>query len=187
MKRLDLKGRKIGELTVVGYSHSHVQPSGQKRAMWHVECSCGVSKAMSASSLTHGKTLSCGHVGAEKRAKARLLPDNQAEKNYVYLAYRGSALARGIIFDIEKQDFLEIIKMDCAYCGCGPSNMRKPRSSNGSPFLYNGIDRIDSDLGYVLGNVTASCQRCNFMKGSLGRNEFIEHLKRIISHVEKGL
>lgn len=31
MKRLDLSGRKIGQLKILGYSHSYVQPSGQKR------------------------------------------------------------------------------------------------------------------------------------------------------------
>ena len=36
MKRLDLVNKKIGILTVLNYSHSHIQPSGQKRAMWDV-------------------------------------------------------------------------------------------------------------------------------------------------------
>jgi hypothetical protein len=187
MKRLDLAGYKKGELTVIGYSHSHVQPSGQKRAIWDVVCSCGVKKQISTTNLLHGATVSCGHVLKEQRHTFRLLPNNQAEKNYLYLSYVHAAKNRKIKFNLTKEKFLEIIGQDCFYCGQKPSNERKTRSKKGVSLMYNGIDRAKSSGCYEDGNVVPCCAKCNFMKRDMDLNEFIEQAERIVSHVKKRL
>jgi hypothetical protein len=187
MKRLDLAGKKVGELIVIGYSHSHIQPSGQKRAMWDVECSCGVRKKMSTGSLTSESTTSCGHVGAESRRKARFLPDNQAEKNYLYIAYQHSAKNRGIDFNLEKHEFLRVTQEDCFYCGEKPGNIRKSRAKCGNSYVYNGIDRLDNDLGYESSNIVACCMKCNYMKRDFSLKDFLSHLEKVVGHVKKRL
>jgi hypothetical protein len=47
-------------------------------------------------------------------------------------------------------------------------------------FLYNGIDRIDTHKGYVTSNVVSCCQMCNVMKWKYSKEEFLEHLERIL-------
>ena len=132
MKRLDLTGTKIGELTVIGYSHSHVQPSGQKRAVWDVVCSCGIKKKISTANLT-----------------------------------------------------ATFIKKDCFYCGSEPSNVKKSRSTKKLHLNYNGLDRIDSSIGYKKDNVVPCCKICNYMKRSMSQSDFYKHIKMVINHVEK--
>jgi hypothetical protein len=48
-----------------------------------------------------------------------------------------------------------------------------------TPWVYNGIDRIDSSAGYVPSNVVPCCHDCNFMKGSLGYDEFFDRVAAI--------
>ena len=177
MKRLDWVGQKINELTILGYSHSHVQPSGQKRAFWDVKCSCGVVKKMSTSTLTNGATVSCGCVGREKRAKSRRKPPGVAAKNSLYVSYKHSAKNRAISFNLTKEQFYSVAMGECVYCGrLNPQN-HKGKYKYGID--YCGVDRIDSSFGYEEGNVVTCCGDCNKMKNAHSLKFFLDHIERI--------
>lgn len=47
-------------------------------------------------------------------------------------------------------------------------------------FIYQGIDRVDSDKGYVTGNVLPCCRICNCAKGTLTKTEFECWAKRLV-------
>jgi hypothetical protein len=47
---------------------------------------------------------------------------------------------------------------------------------------FRGLDRKDNELGYEVGNVTACCSTCNFMKGMLGLKAFAAYVHRIEVH-----
>ena len=49
---------------------------------------------------------------------------------------------------------------------------------------HNGLDRIDSNLGYVSGNVVTCCTECNRMKLSMPYNYFINKIKDIYNHMK---
>lgn len=177
-KRKDLTGVVFGELTVLGFSHSYVQPSGQKRAVWKVQCSCGVVKECSTSNLLSKSTVSCGHVGAENRRKSRVVENSGAAKNYLYISYKKRAEYRNLPFLLCVEKFIELTEGNCVYCGNAPSNIRKGRGSAGS-YVYNGIDRIDNAKGYFEGNVVSCCGICNQMKMDMMYKDFMSHIKRI--------
>lgn len=65
-----------------------------------------------------------------------------------------------------------MIKDSCFYCGKKDSNSRKDRLT-GELLSYNGVDRLDSNLGYETDNTVACCSTCNYMKGTLTVSEFI--------------
>lgn len=178
MKRLDLKGKKIGMLTVLGYSHSHIQPSGQKRAMWDVLCECGVKKKMSTSTLK-GCTISCGCDFIKRRKQGfNKKPYGEANFNYKYLCYRGRAKAKKIEFSLSKEDFKNVILQNCFYCGSEKDTHHVSRSINGL-FFSNGIDRVDSSIGYIAGNCVSCCKICNLMKNNLKKEDFLNHIVKI--------
>ena len=181
-KRIDLTQRTFGELVVIGFSHSHVQPSGQKRAVWNVACSCGKIKKMSTSTLTAGQTVSCGHVGLENRINARRLPNGVAEANYLYLAYKKRAEYKGIDFTLNKDEFKDLTKSNCHYCNSGLSQIRKTKRKKQYDYKYNGIDRINSKLGYIEGNVVPCCSICNTMKNDLPKDVFLNHIRKIFKN-----
>lgn len=84
-----------------------------------------------------------------------------------------SANYRNISFD--KND-IEILKnmlvQECAYCGFQPSDIEN----------LNGLDRVDSNLGYSASNTVSCCATCNAMKGCIDVDVFIDNVRRIINH-----
>ena len=52
-----------------------------------------------------------------------------------------------------------------------------------TPIPVNGIDRIDSTLGYTSANTVPCCSLCNSMKSTLSPDNFIAHIKQILFHL----
>lgn len=59
--KIDLTGKVIGRLTVIGYSHS----TKNNGAYWLCSCICGKEKLISVSRLTNSTTKSCGCIQIE--------------------------------------------------------------------------------------------------------------------------
>ena len=49
-------------------------------------------------------------------------------------------------------------------------------------FVYNGIDRIDSKIGYLPNNVTPCCKWCNKAKSNTPHDEWVAYLDRLVRH-----
>lgn len=114
----------------------------------------------------------------------KTLPPGHASRNGLFKNYRASAFKRGFDFELTAEEFARITQLDCTYCGSPPSN---PGFFGGSttPYIHNGIDRVDSSQGYVLGNCVPCCKNCNIMKGVLPSKVFLEHVEKIAIHSEK--
>ncbi len=82
--------------------------------------------------------------------------------------YANKAKSRGLDFGLTHDDLHQLLDENCTYCG-----------GDGG-----GIDRQDSSKGYVLGNVTPCCWRCNAMKNDMPLDEWLAHMKKILSYVE---
>lgn len=87
-------------------------------------------------------------------------------------------------FSLSLTDFSKLIHSDCAYCGAKPTsnnvwNKSGKRISDESLVYINGIDRINSDLGYTISNCVSCCPICNRMKLDLSVNEFYNHVEQI--------
>lgn len=76
------------------------------------------------------------------------------------------------------EDFVELSQMKCHYCGSPPTN--KDRD-----FTYNGLDRVDNFKDHSLSNVVPCCGKCNFMKGQLSYNDFINQIKKIYRNIPR--
>ena len=93
------------------------------------------------------------------------LQGNQAAFNCVYRNYKKDAERRNLPFELTIQDVYEIIATSYHYCGQQPSQIAYPSRNaeiaDGDILLRNGIDRMDSQIGYLLGNVVSCCKQCN--------------------------
>jgi hypothetical protein len=92
-----------------------------------------------------------------------------------YNRIKAKAKARGIEFVPTFQEYSEIIKNPCKYCG------------GLLPEVGGGLDRIDSSKGYILGNVVPCCQNCNMAKGALSVQDFFSHTEAIYNYSIKKL
>lgn len=111
------------------------------------------------------------------------LPRSTGQFNRLYATYVKGAADRGLAFDLSQNEFGVITKQSCFYCGCPPSTIwNVARKGNPEPYIYNGIDRLDSDIGYVADNVVACCSICNYMKQELSVSDFFERIRAIFKH-----
>lgn len=85
---------------------------------------------------------------------------------------RSSAKERGLEFSLEESFVIEVIQNNCFYCGRPPKNT-----------LSNGLDRQNSAVGYIMGNVVACCKVCNMGKNELTVQEYIEHCARVLENL----
>lgn len=183
----DLTGKRFGRLLVLGLSGRNA--SGNLR--WTCKCDCGEEKIITGSQLSAQSrgTKSCGCLRVEALrlhpgADAVRLPKGLASRNAVLRDRKEKARRSGRVWKLSDEEFDRICSSNCHYCGAGPSNFSCNPNNNGG-FRYNGIDRLDSEEGYLNGNVVPCCWTCNWMKRSLSPEQFLGHVQRIQAYQEK--
>lgn len=110
------------------------------------------------------------------------LPNGKGGLNLLIGAYKKRAKEKDRPFSLTDDDFSRITKSNCHYCGKPPSQSIKSKKGSAEPYVYNGIDRVDSSKGYEVGNSVACCSVCNYMKQDLGIDEFLSHVAAIYRH-----
>jgi len=186
-------GDKFYFLEVISPPFFGTYPNGKKRKKLLCRCICGKEKVFRYDSfvckneLDRAKSCGCKHTyrndfNAQKRRKP------ESVYRYIYEQYQSSAKTRNIDFLLSKDEYIEIVKKNCNYCGESPPVKQPNRGKKkyvGVPVPYNGIDRIDSNRGYEKENCVSCCTRCNYMKSNMDVSSFIEHILKIANHSQK--
>lgn len=182
---LNLTGKRFGKQLCVKHVGSELVGMGRKKALWMIECDCGVSKIARASAVV--RRTSCGCVGKEKTIEFNIktkTKETYSSFSALWQSYKRAARKRGYEFEISKDYFKEITSKNCYYCNSEPSMYWRSRKTKGiiPEFLYNGIDRIDNSVGYVKGNIVPCCKFCNRAKGIFSKDFFMDKVKMIYEH-----
>jgi hypothetical protein len=104
----------------------------------------------------------------------------------LYNRHEQSARSRKLSFNIPFEDFVSLTSSHCFWCKKEPfERYNTKESKNGYTqdtfkgnqrtegwILYNGLDRIDTEVGYELGNVNPCCKWCNFARNTRTMDEF---------------
>lgn len=93
--------------------------------------------------------------------------------------YKSNAKKRNVKFDLEYTDFEKLINGECYYCGDVKSN--KLIKKNYKPFYYNGIDRVNNEIGYTKENCVSCCEFCNKAKRNITIDEFYNKCYKIVN------
>lgn len=107
-----------------------------------------------------------------------------SRKRTVFAQYKATAKRKKIKFNLSFNDFIQIAKQDCFYCGSKPLNIALSPSGNGD-FIYNGIDRIDNTKGYTLRNTAPACKICNYAKNTLTLEDFYIWIQKTYQNLSK--
>lgn len=107
--------------------------------------------------------------------------DNISTKKYVFSNYKRNACKKNRSFNITFEQFVYLCEKECYYCGSKPSNFLDIKSLYGN-WKYNGIDRIDNEKGYDMGNVVSCCKTCNMMKRDMKLEDFLSSIKSIFNN-----
>lgn len=177
-RREDLTGRQFGKWRVLRFDHD----TKYRDAFWLCVCDCGTFKRVPRGRLqTAARTNGgCGHdMYARIADKNRIAAGTLEIFNGRYVAYRSRANRREFTFDLTLSQFAEIVQRDCFYCGAKPDMLPRSRPIVPGDPLVNGVDRIDSSLGYDASNVVPCCTVCNRMKLDLTLPDFLARIRRI--------
>lgn len=179
-KFIDLTGQRFGRLLVVKLIDERKKP---RILQWLCKCDCGNETIVVSQNLRKGHTKSCGCLFRELTSIRTRLPNGEASFNNLYHKYKDSARIRNISFSLDKDVFRNLTKQNCKYCGRVPSQIVKDRNGmfNGD-YIHNGIDRVDSLIGYTIENCVPCCKICNYAKRNMTENEFFDWIRQVYIH-----
>jgi len=194
-------GQRIGRLIF----QEELPKIGNKRQL-KFQCDCGsIYVTYCASSVASGRISSCGCYHREvikERGKTWVTkPKGMAARNGLFWNYCIKAKRHNQEFTLTKDEFSRFTSSNCFYCGAPPEKEFQSRKSrfmqndgrriktgelipsyNGG-CLFNGLDRIDSSMGYVLNNVVPCCWTCNQAKSNMSQEAFYGWVVKIHSHL----
>jgi hypothetical protein len=176
-------GARYNNWTIIGYSRSYYTPFGKRKQKWLVKCDCGKVKEVLLATITHGRSKSCGCYFKKLKEKERL-PDKIASVNNKFSMYRNSAKKRNIDFELTKEQFSELMHGDCFYCGAEPKKRIFRRKTSSFNYCLNGIDRVDSNLGYTIENSISCCDTCNRAKLDHSLEYFLEWVEKVSKRLD---
>lgn len=105
-----------------------------------------------------------------------------SEYKWRYQNYIQAAKKRNLEWEINYNNFLDIVKKNCYYCGEKPE-MRPSHSKRWDfKFPMSGIDRINSSAGYTKNNIVPCCSHCNQAKWDYTTEEFFSWIKKVYEY-----
>lgn len=183
-KIIDLVGEKFYNLSVIERVYDIRSTNG--RIIWRCRCDCGVEALVSSQCLLNGDTKSCG--GGCRLRDGCEVPARASAKR-IWREIYGDG-------DLTFEEFLQLSQQNCVYCNVPPSNRynwaeshrynSSQISKQQATFIYNGLDRINSNLPHNKNNVVPCCIICNRMKSNLELHKFTQHIENIYNFYIKG-
>jgi hypothetical protein len=185
----NLLNQRFGRLTVVKFDG--IKYSGIRRfGSWICRCDCGNEKTILTGSLLSksNPTKSCGCLNLETMEKHgfSILKDGSTGFKRIKRAYAFKAKKRKLSFDLDDDTLKILFKGNCYYCDGEPKsvsrcNVAAVRSETRikTSYVYNGIDRVNNEIGYTKDNCVSCCEICNRMKTVQTLEEFFSVIQKI--------
>lgn len=172
MKANDRIGQIFGKLTII--SIAGVNSSG--KTIFNCLCSCGQSSDVSGDNLfrKNKSTKSCGCLIGHNTFAFNYNPWAAEYRRWIKV----NTITRNIINKLTEEQWTELSKGNCYFCGNEPNQP----CHNGQKVLKNGIDRLNSDIGYTPENCVPCCSQCNYAKHTTPVDEFLAWVRRVYVH-----
>jgi hypothetical protein len=116
-------------------------------------------------------------INAKRRAKYAANHEKERAKHNAHSNTRNRKLenfkrgakGRGLNVTMTDDEIIDMMEQPCFYCGLETIDAVK----------RNGVDRLDSSVGYDLTNCRPCCHRCNISKGTVDPTTFVERCRQI--------
>ena len=168
----DFTGAVFGKLTVSGRANPPVGKMGDR--MWICRCDCG-------------KEISRGSADLVSRARHCGCSFPRGQKSKSWIGYNGvsgsilcmirkSAKKKGLKFNLTCKYLWAVYEKQKSLCAISgiPIQIRKISMSRCDAINSASVDRIDSKLGYVRGNVQWTSLAINYMKKNHSQKTFVD-------------
>lgn len=166
-RRVDHTGKKYNKWTVIRFAGISKSNGG---AIWLCRCNCGIEMEVLARSMLSGASKGCVSCGTYDRSECI------GTMSLCKEIWRG----RYSDGDLTVEEFFTLSQQDCFYSGAKPSNKRSHRNPEYcKPFIYNGLDKIDSNGKHTKDNVVPCCWPCNEWRANWTQEEFLIRAAKI--------
>ncbi len=171
-KNLEIENEKF---KVVQFDEERYEKSNRTHLYYIVECKkCGCQFSRKKEAIVNRfDKLICPDCRHNRNGK----PLNTLLYN-VYIHYKNNAKARNIEWELNEEDFKQLVTQNCYYCGDEPKQTSTSTYKDNFEAI-NGIDRIDSNKSYNVENCVSCCATCNIMKGTLSKYSFLSQIHKI--------
>lgn len=181
----DIIGKQFGALKVLSLDKMERHPKWN-RFVYHYrcECKCGNVKNIVRSNLVTGHTGSCGCLKRRYGSANPTFYGFGEIGSRFWGSIKNKAESRNLSFDISIEEAWQKFEDQgrcCALTGT-PINFIV---SNDSKSKTASLDRIDSNKGYVRGNIQWVHKNINWMKGVFSTERFIELCRMVSDHNPK--
>lgn len=177
-------GKRFGKLLVIASTESE-----KNRARWVCQCDCGSKCIATGKTLREGKKQSCGCIKRDQSKElVKVLHKNnelsfgEAACNHLYSVYKWNAEKRDLEYSITLDEFKKLTSDVCYYCNIEPYCAHNGVTCS-TPYVYNGIDRVDNNIGYIFTNCVTCCKICNWMKRTQSQKDFVEKCEAITKNM----
>ena len=185
MKIKNIVGLKFGKLLVLNIA---TERGNKNQIRYDCICDCGNSHTVSGESIRAGKSKSCGcNKKLYKPKTYNLDRHSQIVKQLYNSTIQKRTKKNNYSKPLTLNEFSILIKEPCFYCGQIPFTEINDRCNDinkdlSVTVLANGIDRIDSNLGYEVNNCVSCCKHCNTAKNSMTIEQFKNWIKKIYEY-----
>ena len=175
MKLDDLTGREFRKWTVIERDMNRKNPK-DTNTYWICKCKCGVIKSICSGHLTKSKSESC-RVCSNHKNKNRI-------SSRMWSRLKLGARARNLEVNLgdNPKEYLYQLLVEQKFC-CALTGQPIVMANTIADDMHGGTsaspDRIDSNKGYVIGNVQWVHKDVNKMKWDYPQEYFIETCRKI--------
>jgi len=184
---LNKKFLRLTPIKLIGTMKVQQKDRLRTKYLYLCECECGNTKTITSCCLGYTKSCGCAHIeglkiGHEKQRGMQRPSIRKASGESVFhsyfLSYKRGAKNRNLAFEIDKDFFREVTSKHCHYFDAPPKEFTI-KGSYGS-YTMNGIDRVDSNAGYIEENCVPCCKICNYMKLNWSVQEWMDHMRKVL-------
>ena len=177
-KRNNHSGKKINKLTVLDIAEDRYVAG--KDILWNCLCDCGKICQIRSSVLKRGKIQSCGCLKQKTRDNSPRWTGFEEISGSQFNKIKYSAKSRGIPFNVNIEYIWELFKKQNRKCAI--SGLEISFLPSEGMLKTASLDRIDSEKGYIKGNLQWLHQDINFMKNDFNSQKFIDLCKVILKY-----
>lgn len=178
--RKDYTGKRFGMLTALNFE-GLIGKSRTLKSLWNFKCDCGNNTTKIIYDVVNGKTKSCGCLNRKRGKTAKNWKGHEDIPHTYFSSLKQGATTRNLEFKLTIKYIWDLyIKQNkkCHHSGIelkfDTDNCKNTAS----------LDRIDSDKGYIKGNVQWVHKTINFMKQNMTDVDFVKWCKLVSSYNE---
>lgn len=169
--------------------------SKSNQRQWVCICRCLRPFLATTAYIRSGRCQSCGCLSFTGNNGNIKQDPQQTTWNVLLNSYKQRAKRDCIEWRLTDSEAASLFSSRCHYCGVMPTNRINAFVTKAGRYLsknktranlgwvaFNGIDRKNSDVGYLVDNCVGCCSVCNYAKGKLSQDDFEAWIDRLCEY-----